>query len=205
MVSVVALAAIGILMVYSSSGVAWMLAMGDAFAIVGPQAFWAVLGAVVMVVFMRLDYRYLRFVSVAGYLVALVLLVLVLLPTAIGPIVPIVEGGSRRWLEIGMLPRMHPAEIAKLALLIYLAHWLARKGTASGSLTNGFVPFLLLTLPVLGLVLLRTWARWACSRSWPSPCSSSPAAASSSSRLSCRSGSPASCTQSPRATTRWPA
>ena len=153
LVSVVALAAIGILMVYSSSGVVWMLAEDDAFAIVGPQAFWGVLGALVMVVFMRLDYRYLRFVSVTGYLTALVLLVLVLLPS-IGPIEPITEGGSRRWLEIGSLPRMHPAEFAKLALLIYLAHWLARKGKASGSLTQGFVPFLLLTLPVLGLVLL---------------------------------------------------
>jgi cell division protein FtsW len=153
LVSVVALAAIGLVMVYSSSGVAGMLAVGDPFAVVGPQALWAVLGALVMVVFMRLDYRYLRFVSVAGYVTALVLLVLVLLPP-IGPIQPIEEGGSMRWLEIGSLPRMHPAEFAKLALLIYLAHWLARKGNAAGSLSNGFVPFLLLTLPVLGLVLL---------------------------------------------------
>lgn len=153
-VCVVALAAIGLLMVYSSSGVAWMLATDDPFAIVGPQAFWAVLGAVVMVVFLRLDYRYLRFASVGGYVTALVLLVLVLLPNSVGPIVPIVEGGSKRWLEIGPLPRMHPAEIAKLALLIYLAHWLARKGKEAGSLTNGLVPFLLITGPVLGLVLL---------------------------------------------------
>ena len=152
-VSVIALAAIGLLLVYSSSGVIWMLAGGDPFAIVGPQAFWAVLGAVVMVVFMRLDYRYLRFVSVAGYLTALALLVLLLLPP-IGPIQPIREGGSLRWLEVGPLPRMHPAEFAKLALLIYLAHWLARKGKAAGSLTNGLVPFLLITGPVLGLVLL---------------------------------------------------
>jgi cell division protein FtsW len=152
-VSVVALAAIGLLMVYSSSGVAGMLALDDSFAVVGPQAFWAVAGAIVMVVFMRLDYRYLRFVSVAGYVTALILLVLVLLPP-LGPIVPIEEGGSQRWLELGPLPRMHPAEIAKLALLIYLAHWLARKGKTAGSLTNGLVPFLLLIGPVLGLVLL---------------------------------------------------
>jgi cell division protein FtsW len=152
-VSVVALAAIGLLMVYSSSGVAGLLSVGDPFAVVGPQAFWAVLGAVVMVVFMRLDYRYLRFVSVAGYLVALVLLVLVLLPP-MGPIQPIEEGGSQRWLELGPLPRMHPAEFAKLALVIYLAHWLGRKGQTARSLTDGLVPFLLITGPVLGLVLL---------------------------------------------------
>ena len=152
-VSVVALAAIGLLMVYSSSGVAGLLSAGDSLAVVGPQAFWAVLGTVVMFVFMRLDYRYLRFVSVAGYLTALVLLVLVILPQ-IGPIRPIEENGSMRWLEIGSLPRMHPAEFAKLALLIYLSHWLARKGKTAGSLMDGLVPFLLLTGPVLGLVLV---------------------------------------------------
>src|SRR5688500_20179099 len=80
LVSIVALASLGILMVYSSSGVTSLLQRDDPFAIVGPQAMWAVLGAVVMVVFMRLDYRYLRLVSVAGFVVSLVLLGLVLLP-----------------------------------------------------------------------------------------------------------------------------
>ncbi len=151
--SVVALASVGILMVYSSSGVSSLLERDDPFAVVGPQALWAVLGAIVMVVFMRLDYRYLRLVSIPGFLVALVLLVLVLLPE-IGPLRPIEVGGSTRWLEIGPLPRMHPAEFAKLALVIYLAHWLTRKGTRAGSLLHGLVPFLLITGPLLLLVLL---------------------------------------------------
>jgi cell division protein FtsW len=154
LVSIVALASIGILMVYSSSGVSSLLgAAGDPFAVVGPQALWAVLGVVVMVVFMRLDYRHLRRVSVAGYLVALVLLVLVLLPE-IGPLRPVEVGGSARWLEIGPLPRMHPAEVAKLALVVYLAHWLTRKGTQAGSLIDGLVPFLFIAGPILGLVVL---------------------------------------------------
>src|SRR5687768_10475401 len=109
LVSVAALASLGILMVYSSSGVTSLLERDDPFAVVGPQAFWAVLGAVVMFVFMRLDYRHLRAISIPGYLVALVLLVLVLMPP-IGPIQPVTVGGSSRWLELGPLPRMHPAE-----------------------------------------------------------------------------------------------
>jgi cell division protein FtsW len=150
---VVALVAVGILMVYSSSGVASLLDRQNAFAEVGPQAMWAVLGAIVMVAVMRMDYRYLRLISVPAFLVSLVLLVLVILPD-IGPIQSVEGGGSSRWLKLGPLPTMHPAEIAKLALVIYLAHWLAKKGRSAGSLVHGLIPFLLITGPVLGLVIL---------------------------------------------------
>jgi cell division protein FtsW len=153
LLSVVFLASIGLLMVYSSSGISNLLEHDDAFAIFGPQAFWAVAGAITLVVFMRLDYRYLRLISIPAFLVALALLAIVLLP-AIGPLKPIEVGGSTRWLQLGPLPAMHPAEFAKLALVIYLAHWLTRRGTQSGSLFNGLVPFLLIAGPVLVLVLL---------------------------------------------------
>src|SRR3954452_23642292 len=61
--SVVALAALGILMVYSSTGVSGVLDK-DPFGTVGPQAIWGVLGAALMIGIMRVDYRYLRVVSV---------------------------------------------------------------------------------------------------------------------------------------------
>ena len=38
-------------------------------------------------------------------------------------------GGSARWLKVGPLPAVHPAEFAKLALIVYLAHWFAKRGT----------------------------------------------------------------------------
>jgi cell division protein FtsW len=49
---------------------------------------------------------------------------------------------------------MHPAEFAKLALVVYLAHWLTRKGATAGSMLHGLVPFLFITGPLLLLVLL---------------------------------------------------
>lgn len=150
---VAALAALGVLMVYSSTGVSSLLLRDDPFAVVGPQAMWAVLGVVAMAVIMRLDYRYLRYLSVPGFLVTMVLLVLVLLP-AMGPIRPIEVGGATRWLQLGPLPAMHPAEFAKLALIVYLAHWLARRGGRVSSLTHGLIPFLFIAGPVLLLVLL---------------------------------------------------
>jgi len=114
---------------------------------------WGLLGAVLMVVIMRIDYRYLRVVSVPAFIAALVLLVIVMLPP-IGPIRPIEAGGSARWLQIGPLPQMHPAEFAKLALVIYLSHWLARRGTKTASFTEGLLPFLAILGVVVGLVFI---------------------------------------------------
>jgi len=151
LVAVVALAAVGILMVYSSSGIKAYLKDDDTFAIVGPQIVWAALGVAAMVGLMRVDYRYLRLVSVPAFLAALVLLVVVLLP-AVGPIRPIEVGGSARWLQIGPLPAVHPAEFAKLALVVYLAHWFAKRGTAVRTLWRGTVPFLVIAAPVIFLI-----------------------------------------------------
>jgi len=49
---------------------------------------------------------------------------------------------------------MHPAEFAKLALVVYLAHWLTRRGTRVGSFTDGMLPFLAILGVVLALVML---------------------------------------------------
>ena len=71
LVVVVALTAIGILMVYSSSALKGYLSQNaDTFATVGPQIQWAILGLVAMALMMRVDYRYLRLASVPMYLVA---------------------------------------------------------------------------------------------------------------------------------------
>src|SRR5262245_54565650 len=123
LLAVVSLAAIGILMVFSSSAMHAYIERDDTLAIVGPQIFWGALGILAMVAVMRMDYRWLRLVSVPAYGVALVLLVLVFVPS-----LNRVVGGSARWLVVGPLPAVHPAEIAKLALIIYLAHWMANKG-----------------------------------------------------------------------------
>ncbi len=148
LVVVVALAAIGILMVYSSSAIRGYLTEADTFATVGPQIQWAVLGVAAMVITMRVDYRYLRLVSVPFFLLAIVLLVLVFVP-GLG----IEAGGSARWLKLGPLPAIHPAEMAKLAVVIYLAHWFAKRGTKVGSL-GATVTFLVVAGPVIALVFL---------------------------------------------------
>ncbi len=148
LVAVVALAAVGILMVYSSSAMKSYVQYDDTFRIVGPQVVWALLGIVAMLLMSRIDYRYLRLVSVPAYALALGLLVLVLVP-GFGVRV----GGSARWLQVGPMPALHPAEFAKLAMVIYLAHWFARRGSAVRGFWRGTIPFLVIFGPVLVLVL----------------------------------------------------
>lgn len=148
LVVVVALTALGILMVYSSSALRGYLSQdADTFATVGPQIQWAILGFVAMAVMMRVDYRWLRLASLPFYVVAIGLLVLVFVPQF-----NIVVGGSARWLKLGELPAIHPAEIAKLAMVIYLAHWFARRGHRIRGFWAGTVPFLIIVAPIIALV-----------------------------------------------------
>src|SRR5439155_161949 len=59
--------------------------------------------------------------------------------------------GARRW---DLLPGtgFQPAELATLAMVLYLAHWLDRRGKAARSFWTGLVPFALLAAP--GFVLI---------------------------------------------------
>ncbi len=152
LVVVVALIAIGILMVYSSSAMKAYLQDDDTLVIVGPQIGWAALGLAAMATMMRIDYRYLRLISVPAFVVAVGLLVLVLALPESGPVRAISVGGSARWLQIGPLPAIHPAEIAKLAMVVYLAHWFAKRGTKISKFWAGTIPFLIITVPILALV-----------------------------------------------------
>ncbi|MCJ7711404.1 MAG: putative lipid II flippase FtsW, partial [Chloroflexi bacterium] len=136
--------------VYSSSAIkAFLSKENNTFAIVGPQIQWAALGLVAMLVMMRIDYRWLRVASVPLFLAGIVGLLLVFIPA-----INIVIGGSARWVQIGPLPAVHPAEFMKLALVVYLAHWFAKRGTAVHGLLSGTVPFLVITVPVIVLVLI---------------------------------------------------
>jgi cell division protein FtsW len=147
LVIVVALTAIGVLVVYSSSAIRAYIATDDTLKVVGPQIAWAGLGLIAMIAMMRIDYRYLRFVSVPVFAVAILLLVLVFVPS-----LNVVVGGSARWLKIGPLTAIHPAEFAKLALVIYLAHWFAKRGSRLKSFWGGTVPFLIIVAPIVALV-----------------------------------------------------
>jgi cell division protein FtsW len=81
-------------------------------------------------------------------LVAIVALVVVLVPG-----VGLARGGARRWLHLGPL-NLQPSELAKFAIVLYLACSLVRKGERLASFRLGVVPHCLVVGLIAGLVLL---------------------------------------------------
>jgi cell division protein FtsW len=140
--AVLALVAIGVVMVYSASSVRSYLASADPAAQGMQQAIWAALGLGAMLVASRVDFRLLRYLAIPAYVGTLILLVLVLVP-GVGTEV----FGSRRWIVVPGVGSFQPAELAKLAICIYLAHWLDRSGRQARTFWNGLVPFALLVAP----------------------------------------------------------
>jgi cell division protein FtsW len=92
------------------------------------------------------DYGRLRKWSKPLYVLTLLALVGVL---AFG----VTRGGARRWFNLGFM-LFQPSELAKLVLIIVLAHYLEWHQRQVDRFGRGFVYPLLLAVPVMGLVLL---------------------------------------------------
>ena len=144
---VVALTGLGILMVYSSSAMAGYADVDGTLATVGPQSVWAAVGMIGMLIAMRSDYRWLRLLSMPALLGAGILLALVLFSP-----LRVEVSGSTQWLKLPGIPVIQPGEFAKLALVVYLAHWMARRGAAIGSVRSGLIPFIVIVAPFLVLI-----------------------------------------------------
>ena len=82
-------------------------------------------------------------------MLSVLLLIAVLIP-GIGSEI----SGSRRWFVVPGIGSFQPAELAKLAICLYLAHWLDRRGRAAHSFWNGFVPFGMLVAPGFLLIAM---------------------------------------------------
>jgi cell division protein FtsW len=117
----VALDLIGLVMVLSASSVEALARYGSSWVFFEKQLLWVVLGAVVMVLTMRVDYRRWRKWSLPLVAGSLALLFAVLVPH-----VGVSVSGSSRWLGFGSF-RVQPSELVKLALVVYLADVLSRR------------------------------------------------------------------------------
>lgn len=152
MVTVVtsALLLLGLLMILSASFVSSVESSGSPFVYFKKQVIWAVLGIVAFITFSRLDYRKLRGWGYAGVVVVMLLLLAVLIP-GLGSTV----GGSSRWLVLGPLS-VQPSEIAKLALILFIADVFSRKDPAVvKELSHTMLP----VIPVVGILTLLIMAQ----------------------------------------------
>lgn len=142
---------LGVEMVYSASFVVAQQEFNDATYFLSKQVMWAVIGFVALVVLMTLDYHVLEKVALPLMLVAVAAMLLVLVPG-----MGVESYGATRWLKLpGPLPPIQPSEFAKLALIIYMSHWLARKGARVREFTYGLIPFATILVVVTGLIMLQ--------------------------------------------------
>jgi cell division protein FtsW len=130
----VVLLSIGVVMVYSASAIMAADRFRDPYFFLKKQLFWATLGGGCLWGALRLDYRRLERYMLPLLIVAAVLLVLVLIPPFGQSI-----NGTRRWLRLGPVS-FQPAELAKLALVVFLAAFLARRKDELQNLWRGFAP-----------------------------------------------------------------
>ncbi len=145
---VLALVAIGLVMIYSASSIVAYDRMDDSAYFLKRQAMWIGLGLAAMWLARSVHYQRLRRLTIPLLLLAMLLMVLVLVP-GIGR----VAGGARRWITVGPAS-FQPVEVAKLALVLYLAHFVSRRGLAIRDLRRGVVPPLAIA-GVFALLALR--------------------------------------------------
>jgi cell division protein FtsW len=148
LLAVAALTAFGLVMVFSASEVQGWLWFHNPAYYFEHQLMWLALGVILLFAGANLDYHRLRPLAWPLGVVTVALMVLVLLPHF-----GVEVNGARRWLRLGPL-QMQPAELAKIAAIIFMALWLERHRDRLSSLENGVVPFLALLGFTILLVIL---------------------------------------------------
>jgi len=139
----VSLTCIGVVMVYSSSAIMAVDRYHDGFYFLKRQLVYALFGFILMAGVSYVDYKNWRKIAVISLLGSIGLLVLLFVP-GLG----IRVGGAMRWLRLPGLT-VQPAELVKLALVLYLAHSLTRKKEKVLSFTRGYLPYMI----VLGVLM----------------------------------------------------
>lgn len=141
------LAGIGLVIIYSASSIVAMEQYRDAAYFLKRQALWLAASIGACFVTMRVPYTVLRRLTLPLLVLSFAGLLLVFVP-GIGQR----AGGASRWIGWGSV-RFQPVELAKLALILYLARFLAERGPEARSFTRGLLPPLLvlgaMAMPVL--------------------------------------------------------
>jgi cell division protein FtsW len=153
--AVLALLVIGIVMLFSTSAYA-RDSHGDVYFFIKRQAIWIGIGLVACIFAALMNYQFWQKTWWLWFAMALAALALCYIPH-IGMRI----NGSRRWVGYGPIT-FQPSELAKIATIIFLAAWFARREKPDGNVFSGFIiPLAIISVPaalVLGEVDLGTTA-----------------------------------------------
>jgi cell division protein FtsW len=143
---VAVLIGIGLLMVYSSSGIRSAEQWGDEFFFLRRQTAWFCIGLVLFCIGRFLKYQSLPRLSRPFLLFSVIFLFFVFVPH-LGHQV----AGQYRWIKIGRF-NFQPSEIAKVALIFYAADFISRKRRSD---LKGFFPLILIMILIMSLIIFQ--------------------------------------------------
>src|SRR5205823_6003273 len=144
--AVLGLLVIGIVMLFSTSAFA-RDSHGDVYFFIKRQAIWFGIGLAVCVFAALIDYHFWQRTWWLWFALALVALSLCYFPH-----IGMRLNGSRRWIGLGPVT-FQPSELAKLAAIVFLAAWFARREEAGSNVLFGFILPLAVVSLLAGLIL----------------------------------------------------
>ncbi|MFT4295287.1 MAG: putative lipid II flippase FtsW [Micropruina sp.] len=151
LVPTVLLLSLGMMMVLSASSVLGSVRFGDAYYFVKRQVFFLAVGGVAALLLSRFQPRSLKILGWVLVVVALGLQMLTFTPLGWGE-----AKGNRNWVQFGTsFFRIQPSELAKLAIIVWGADLLARKQKLLDQPKHLLVPFVPVSLLLIGLVVLQ--------------------------------------------------
>lgn len=137
----------GAVMIFSASAITAQQMYGHSYIFVARQAAWLVMGLLGMFALMKLDYHRLREPAVVYTVLCLVVVMLV------GTFFLDKSHATHRWIKLGPL-NLQPSEMAKLAIILYLAWFLDLRRRRETSLEFKKQDFLQTILPAVAPILV---------------------------------------------------
>ena len=137
----------GLVMLASASSHLGKLKFDDSYYYLKHQLLYGLsIGIIGFLAASKIYYRYYEKIAIILLVISIVLLVLVFTPLGID------SGGAERWLKLGPLS-FQPSETLKIAFIFYLAAWLGNNLKRTKSFGRGFLPFLIVSAIVSGLLV----------------------------------------------------
>jgi cell division protein FtsW len=143
------LVTVGTVMVYSSSSILAMERFRDGQFFLKKQLFFLCLGLGVMALATRISYYKLRKLAWPGIILSVFFLLLIWVPH-----LGIRAGGAVRWLNLGVFS-FQVSEMVKVALILFLAHFLTEKVNHIREFRDGMLVPLGIMGTLVGLILLQ--------------------------------------------------
>jgi len=143
------LMATGILMVYSASAIYAQDRYQDSYYFLKREVIFMLAGLVLIFVVKSINYHIYYKLTYPILITSLLLLVIVFIP-GIGHR----AGGAQRWIGIAGFT-LQPSELAKGAVILFVAYTLAKKKEKMKSFSTGFLPPVIIVGIFLGFILLQ--------------------------------------------------